>query len=104
MKKIKGYITVNNKRHSYVLEEKTKKVMFFKCAEANISQEFLSEDIPSLLIDLPNLIIAEKQYKKNQSEIVRFRISSKDKRKIEIKASQKGFESVSGYLRKLALS
>lgn len=104
MKKIKGYITVNNKKYSYNLEKRTEKVIFFECAEANISQEFLSKDIPSLLIDLPNLIIAEKQYKNNQSEIVRFRISPKDKKKIEIKASQQGFNSVSGYLRELALS
>ena len=104
MKKIKGYITVNNKKYSYTLKEKTKKVVFFECVEANISQEFLAEDIPSLLIDLPNLIITEKQYKKNQSEIVRFRISPKDKRKIEIKATKQGFSSVSGYLRELALN
>ncbi len=104
MKKIKGYITVNNKKYSYFLEEKTEQTMFFECKKANISQEFLAEDIPKLLIDLPNLIIAEKQYKKNQSEILRFRVSSKDKRKIETKAIKQGFSSVSRYLRELALS
>lgn len=104
MKKIKGYITVNNKKYSYTLSKKTKKTVFFECVEANVSQEFLSEDIPNLLIDLPNLIIAEKKYKKNQTEIIRFRISSKDKKEIEIKATKKGFGSVSGYLRELALS
>ncbi|MFH0846239.1 MAG: hypothetical protein V1851_02475 [Patescibacteria group bacterium] len=101
---MKGYITLNNKKYFYTLKEKSKKEVFFECPQAKISQIFLNEDIPSLLIDLPNLIIAEKEYQNNQSEVVRFRISSGDKKKIEIKASKNGYNSVSDYLRKLALS
>ena len=101
---MKGYITVNNKKHFYALEKHKEGAIFLECADAKIAQEFLAEDIPNLLIDLPNLIMAEKAYKKNQSEIIRFRVSSQDKQKIEQKAVKKGFCSVSGYLRELALN
>ena len=103
-KKIKGYITVGNKKYSYTLEKTKAKNIFVECLDAKISQEFLAEDIPNLLIDLPNLIIAEKEYRKNQSEIVRFRISSQDKKSIQQKATQQGFPTVSAYLRNLALN
>ena len=38
---------------------------------------------------LPNLIITEKEYDKKQTEVVRFRISSADKSKIEKKEIKK---------------
>lgn len=104
MKKIKSYITVNNKKYLYSLESKKDGAIFVECLEAKISQEFLAEDVPNLLIDLPNLITAEKEYKKNQSDIIRFRISPRDKKKIEQNAVKKGFNSISGYLRSLALN
>ncbi len=104
MKKIKANITVNNKKCEYNLKEKSKGVLFVECKDANISQDFLKEDIADLIIDLPNLIVAEKEHKKNQSEIIRFRISSKDKLKVEKKAVKEGYKSVSDYMRNLALS
>ncbi len=104
MKKIKSYITVNNKKYLYSLEKRKDNIIFVECPEAKIAQEFLAEDVPNLLIDLPNLIATEKEYKKNQSEIIRFRISQQDKKRVEQKAVKKGFTSVSGYLRDLALS
>jgi len=104
MKKIKGYLTINNKKSEYSLIKKVKNTVFFECQDANISQEFLTEDIPNLLLDLPNLILAEKEYKKNQSEIIRFRISPQDKQKIESKAVKNGYTSVSSYIRELVLS
>ncbi len=103
MKKTIGYITINNKKHKYSLE-KRKSNVFFECLDANISQEFLAEDIPSLLIDLPNLIMAEKEYNKNQSEIIRFRVSSEDKHRIKQKAVKCGYNSISKYMRDIALS
>jgi hypothetical protein len=66
------------------------------------AQEFLNADIPNLLVDLPNLILAEKKY--SQTETIRFRVSSKDKALIEKQAIQKGYSSVSNFLRSLALS
>lgn len=104
MKKIIANITINNKKYKYSLEEKKGNLIFVECKDANISQEFSTVDVPGLLIDLPNLIIAEKEYAKNQSEIIRFRISSMDKNKIEKKAVKEGYESLSDYMRHLALN
>ena len=96
-------ITVNNKKYNYSLEKKSKDTIFVECKDANIAQEFLAEDVAALLIDLPNLIIVEKEHNKKQTEVVRFRISSTDKSKIEKKAVKEGFGSVSDYMRYLAL-
>lgn len=104
MKKIISNITVNNKRYKYSLQEKKDGVIFVECKDANIAQDFLAEDVASLIIDLPNLIIAEKEHHKKQSEIVRFRISPEDKNKIERKAVKEGYGSLSDYMRHLALS
>jgi hypothetical protein len=104
MKKITSNITVNNKRYKYILQGKKKGVIFVECKNANIAQDFLAEDVADLLIDLPNLIIAEKEYSEKQSEVVRFRISPQDKNKIEKKAVKEGYGSLSDYIRHLALS
>jgi hypothetical protein len=96
-------ITINNKKYLYSLTSTNKKTTFVECKDANISQEFLNEDIPALLIDLPNLILSEKEYKKQQAEIIRFRISPEDKKLIEQKAVKKGYSNVSSFLRDLAL-
>jgi len=100
---IKHYITINNTKYFYTLKKVGKKTTFVQCEAANIRQEFLNSDIPVLLIDLPNLILAEKKYIKQQDEIIRFRISAEDKKLIEKKALQKGYTSVSSFLRDLAL-
>jgi len=97
------FITVQNKKHLYTLKPLNKNSTFFECEDANISQEFLNKDIPALLNDLPNLIIAEKEYKKSQSDIIRFRVSPEDKKIIEKKAIENGYSSVSVFLRHLAL-
>jgi len=102
MKKIVASITINNKKHTYSLEEKRRGIVFVECKDANIAQNFLAEDVASLLIDLPNLIIAEKEHIKKQSSVIRFRVSSKDKEKIERKAVKEGYDSVSDYMRFLA--
>ena len=103
MKKVKSNITINNKKYNYSLEKRKNGVIFVECKDANISQEFLAEDVASLIIDLPNLIIAEREHVKKQSEVIRFRISATDKSKIEKKAVKNGYESVSYYMRSLAL-
>lgn len=99
-------IHVHNKKYEYTLEKSGKKTMHMVCKDAGINQDFLTEDIPALLIDLPHLIISEKEYQKSreQNEIIRFRINAEDKKKIELKAIKKGFLNVSEFLRSLALS
>lgn len=100
---IKHYITINNKKYFYTIKTLNKKITFVKCEGANLAQEFLNEDIPSLLSDLPNLILAEKEYKHKQDQIIRFRVSPEDRKLIEKKASKKGYSSISSFLRDLAL-
>lgn len=104
MKKLTSQITINNKKYEYSLKQKTKDIIFVECKEANLAQDFLAEDVANLIIDLPNLIVAEKEYNKKQSEVVRFRVSAEDKNKIEKKAVKEGFRSVSDYIRNLALN
>ena len=103
MKNIKYFITINNKKYFYTLKPSKKGSTLVEYEAANMKQEFLNEDIPGLLNDLPKLILAEKKYKTQQSELIRFRIAPDDKKQIEKIAITKGYTSVSGYLRDLAL-
>jgi hypothetical protein len=102
---VKATITVQNKKYEYSLA-KTKEsgVVHFVCVAANIDQDFLAEDIPALLLDLPHLIVAEIEHKEADTEVLRFRISAEDKKKIQQKAQSRGFKSVSDYLRAQALA
>ncbi|MFM2381325.1 MAG: hypothetical protein RLZZ76_92 [Candidatus Parcubacteria bacterium] len=102
--KTKVTITLKNKVHPYTLEKVGDDSVRIVCKSANINQEFLKEDVSDLLLDLPNLIIAEQSYQKEHSEVIRFRLSSADKKNIEKKAIKSGYSTVSGYLRDLALS
>lgn len=105
IKGITATITVQNKKYEYTLKPaKEKGVIRFVCKGANIDQDFLAEDIPTLIFDLPGLILAERTYQANQTEVVRFRISIEDKKIIEKKALSSGFDTVSDYLRARALA
>ena len=101
---LQHFVTMNNKKHFYTLKPVGKKTTHINCESAHVDQEFLNEDVPSFLYDLPNLILAEKEYQENQEAVIRFRVSSEDKRQIEEKAIKKGFKSVSEFLRKVALA
>lgn len=96
-------ITVGNKKYPYSLTRLNKKETFISCEAAGVGQNFLHEDIPALLVDLPHLIIAEKDYQKGRAHVIRFRVSPEDKKIIEQKASKSGYASVSRFLRDLAL-
>lgn len=104
MQAISSTITIQNKKYDYSLSQKKRGVVRVVCTAANINQDFIEADVAGLLIDLPNLIIAEKEHSLKQTNVVRFRVSSSDKNKIEKKASKAGFDSVSDYLRNLALA
>ena len=66
---VKHFVTVGNTKYFYTLKP-AKKATFVECDAANISQKFLNEDVPCLLNDLPELILAEKEYKKNQNAVI----------------------------------
>ena len=97
------YVLLGNKKYNYSLKRHSKSSTWVKCDAANIDQEFLNEDIPGLLLDLGELILAEKEYKKSQNEVIRFRVSTDDKKKIEKAANKNGYSSVSSFLRDLSL-
>jgi len=101
--KTKGTVTVKNKMYPYSIERISDNTVKFIAKDAKINQEFLAEDISNLIIDLPSLILAEQKYSEKQSDVIRFRVSGLDKRKIEKKALEKGYSSISGYVRDLAL-
>ncbi len=96
------FLTIGRQKYFFSLELGPKETLVH-CEAAKIHQEFLNEDIPALLFDLGNLIIAEKEYMKKKDHIIRFRITSKDKNSIEKRAFKKGYTSISGYLRDLAM-
>lgn len=102
--KIKSTITVKNKIYPYSLEEKSNGNIRFISKDAKIDQDFLPEDITALILDLPNLIIAEQKYNKSQTDVMRFRVTGEEKHEIEKRAIKKGYDSVSSYLRDLALN
>ena len=103
MSKVIANITIGRKKHSYTIEKKRMGQIYVECRDANIAQNFLAEDVPGLLVDLPNLITAEKNYAIKNSEVVRFRISPEDKAKIERNAVKSGYNSLSDYMRRLVL-
>lgn len=102
MRPFRHTVTINNKTYTYRIKPINKEVVFFECPAGKIAQEFLIEDIPALLIDLPALILAQKEYEQRQ-EMIRFRVSSEDKKKIEQRAVKAGYSTISAFLRALAL-
>lgn len=99
--KTKATVTVKNKQYPYMLEEKGDAVRIV-CKAAHIDQEFLAEDVSRLVLDLPELIRAEEAHTATQDTVLRFRVSARDKQRIEENAHKKGYSSISKYLRDLA--
>ena len=100
--KTNATVTVKNKQYPYTLEKKRGGVVRMVCKAAKIDQEFLAEDVSALILDLPALIVAEQKHEDAQDTVIRFRVSARDKHRIEQNATEKGYDSVSKYLRDLA--
>ena len=62
MKEISATITIQNKKYDYSLTKKKGDVVRVVCKATQIDQDFPAADVPNLLIDLPNLILAEKEH------------------------------------------
>ena len=103
MMKSKGTVTVKNRKYPYTLERTRAGNIRIVAQAAGLDQEFLPEDVSELLLDLPNLILAERAHRENRSEVIRFRVSGKDKKRIEKRAIAEGYGSVSQYVRASAL-
>lgn len=104
MKKTEHSITVNNKKYTYsIASTEDKGMIYFECKAARIGQRFLAEDIPALLIDLPEMILDEIEHRTEPKTVIRFRVTSEDKRKIMKNAQKNGYKNISSFLRNLAL-
>lgn len=103
MNPFKHSVTVNNRKYEYVIRPKSKRIVFFECPGARISQEFLASDIPELLVNLPDMILSEIEWQKKQNNVIRFRVSSDEKNAIQKKAVKAGYSTISAFLRALAL-
>lgn len=103
MRPFKHSVTINNKKYEYIIKPIDKKIVFFECPGARISQRFLAEDIPALLVDLPDMILSEIEWQKKQNNVIRFRVSAEEKKDIQKKAAKAGFSTISSFLRSLAL-
>ena len=82
---LKNYIQIGKKNYAYTLEPMDTKVTRIVCKDAKIDQEFLNEDLVSLLSDLPYLIQSEQKYQEKQDSVIRFRVSARERAKIQAK-------------------
>lgn len=107
-KMIEYRVAVKNKVYLYYIskpwDDDGEDVVWFKCEAAGIDQLFLKEDVAELLSYLPEHILdQQKHLSEKQKDVIRFRVTVEDKKKIEKKALAAGFVTVSEYLRRLAL-
>ena len=62
MTNVTGTVRVQNKKYPYTIIKKKNNTVYVECEAAKVAQEFLGDDIADLLVDLPNLIVAEKNH------------------------------------------
>ena len=98
--------TIGSRKYEYMLgnpfQKDGEKVMHFSCPKLEINQDFLIEDIPELILDLPNIAQNLKESSK-QNTFIRIRIKTEEKKVIEKKATAAG-KTTSAYIRERALS
>lgn len=102
------YVSYNNKKVPVIISECSEKEFRDKwwvhifCAEANLDQDHMMEDLWGLLTSLPSLIAFQKENKK--AEVIRLRVSPEEKARMEKLASNKWYSSLSAYIRNKALA
>lgn len=99
---IKHFLVIGKKRYDYELQP-ARRFTVLLVKEAGIQERIPNEDIPKILLKLPEIILEAKEEVAKQSEVMRFRVSPEEKSEIEKQAYENGFESVSAYLRAVAL-
>ena len=102
MKTTSGTVQLGNKKYPYTVQEISKEMVYVECAAACVGQEFQKEDVGALILDLPNLIEAERSYQEKQSGTIRFRTTSEERKRIEANAKASG-KSISKFIRDLAV-
>ncbi len=101
--KTNASVTIKQKVYHYTLEKTQAGAIRMISKDAKIDQEFLTEDVSELILDIPSLIIAEQKYVQTSSDVIRFHVTTQDRKKIEKRAVAKGYTSISSYVRAVAL-
>lgn len=98
----KHYIIIGNRRHGYTLSP-ARKLTLLVCKSADIAERFPNDEIPKILAQLPRIIGERRQLQEAQSEVMRFRVSRAEREAIEQRALASGYDTISAYLRDVAL-
>jgi len=80
----------------YLREEDEQRVVQFICKKAKMNEEFLEEDIPGLIKDLPNIFDTIDE--SNKQYFIKVRVTQTEKVKFEQEA-KKNKMPVSSYIR-----
>ena len=105
MKDSTFFFQVGTRRHWYTLSPVTldgEQLMYVRCPAARVDQEFLPQDVPELILSLPDAVARVEEASKDKAEVFRLRLSAAEKREIERRAAQGGFTSASEYVRAVA--
>jgi len=100
----KHYIIIGRERYGYTIKP-ARQVTYLVCRSANIEGHFPNDEVPRVLAKLPALIAEHRNLleSKQQTEVVRFRVSKEERARIEENAFREGYETISAYLRDVAL-
>ncbi len=99
---VKHFLVIGKKRYDYELQP-ARRFTLLVVKEVGIEEKIPNEDIPKILLKLPEIIMEAREDNIKQSEVMRFRVTTEEKQEIERQAYENGFESVSAYLRAVAL-
>ena len=100
---VKHVIVIGKKKYDYELQP-ARRFTVLVLRELGIEERVPNEDLPKILLKLPEIIMQTKEDDgSKQSEVMRFRVSPEEKSEIERLAFENGFESVSAYIRAVAL-
>jgi len=102
---VKHLIIIGKKKFDYELQP-SRRTTLLVIRELGVEQKIPNEDLPQVLLNLPQIIsefLQKKEDGSKQTEVMRFRVSPEEKLQIEKLAIENGFESVSAYIRAVAL-
>jgi len=102
MSNIQHYILIGNKRYGYTMAP-AKQYTTIVVKEAGLKLRVPNDQVPQVLGELARQIIANRDVAEAQSEVLRFRVTPTEKQQIEQAAIEAGFNSVSAYLRNVAV-
>ena len=101
---VKHVIFIGKKKYDYELQP-ARRFTLLVIKELGIEERVPNEELPKILLKLPEIILKSREESESgkQTEVMRFRVTPEEKLEIERQALENGFESVSAYLRAVAL-